>query len=96
MVKAYGFSNLIDQKDTPHHTLSGFFGGATSAPGAYELMLRSSIDLHKIRKSYLIALENAASIAGMFLTTEAVVIEEASDEPPMNPAAMGGGMPGMM
>ena len=43
-----------------------------------------------------IALENAASIAGMFLTTEAVVVEEKSDEPAMNPAAMGGGMPGMM
>jgi chaperonin GroEL len=43
-----------------------------------------------------IALENAASIAGMFLTTEAVVVEEKSDEPAMNPAGMGGGMPGMM
>jgi chaperonin GroEL len=44
-----------------------------------------------------IALENAASIAGMFLTTEAVVVEEKEDEQPMNPAAgMGGGMPGMM
>ncbi|HUS85751.1 MAG TPA: chaperonin GroEL [Bacteroidales bacterium] len=43
-----------------------------------------------------IALENAASIAGMFLTTEAVVVEKKEDEPPMNPAAMGGGMPGMM
>jgi chaperonin GroEL len=43
-----------------------------------------------------IALENAASIAGMFLTTEAVVVEVKEDEPPMNPAAMGGGMPGMM
>lgn len=43
-----------------------------------------------------IALENAASIAGMLLTTEAIVVEEVSDEPPMNPAAMGGGMPGMM
>ncbi|MFO7756336.1 MAG: chaperonin GroEL [Bacteroidales bacterium] len=44
-----------------------------------------------------IALENAASIAGMFLTTEAVVIEEKEDEPMPNPGAMGGGgMPGMM
>jgi len=40
-----------------------------------------------------IALENAASIAGMFLTTEAVVIEEKDDTPPMPP--MGGGAPGM-
>lgn len=44
-----------------------------------------------------IALENAASIAGMFLTTEAIVVEEKEDEPMPNPAAMGGGgMPGMM
>ncbi|MFO7851181.1 MAG: chaperonin GroEL [Bacteroidota bacterium] len=44
-----------------------------------------------------IALENAASIAGMFLTTEAVVVEEKEDEPMPSPAAMGGGgMPGMM
>jgi chaperonin GroEL len=43
-----------------------------------------------------IALENAASIAGMFLTTEAVVVEEKEDQPPASPAGMGGGMPGMM
>jgi chaperonin GroEL len=42
-----------------------------------------------------IALENAASIAGMFLTTEAVVVEEKEENPAPNPA-MGGGMPGMM
>jgi len=38
-----------------------------------------------------VALENAASIAGMFLTTECVVVDEPEDEPPM-PA---GGAPGM-
>jgi len=43
-----------------------------------------------------IALENAASIAGMFLTTEAVVVEEKEENPPMPPQGMGGGMPGMM
>jgi len=48
-----------------------------------------------------IALENAASIAGMFLTTECVVAEEKEDEPasPMggNPGMGGmGGMGGMM
>ncbi len=46
-----------------------------------------------------IALENAASIAGMFLTTECVIVDEQEDEPAM-PAGgmggMGGGMPGMM
>jgi chaperonin GroEL len=43
-----------------------------------------------------IALENASSIAGMFLTTEAVVVEEKQDNPPAAPQGMGGGMPGMM
>jgi len=45
-----------------------------------------------------IALENAASIAGMFLTTEAVVVEEKEDKPSMpmgGPGGMGG-MGGMM
>jgi len=44
-----------------------------------------------------IAIENAASIAGMFLTTECVITEEEEEAPPM-PAGggMGGGMPGMM
>ncbi|MCF6357682.1 MAG: chaperonin GroEL [Draconibacterium sp.] len=39
-----------------------------------------------------VALENAASIAGMFLTTEAVIVDEKEDTPPM---PMGGGAPGM-
>ena len=45
-----------------------------------------------------IALENAASIAGMFLTTECVVAEKKEDLPPMPPMnpSMGGSMGGMM
>ena len=43
-----------------------------------------------------IALENAASIAGMFLTSEAVVVEEKEEQPAAPPPGMGGGMPGMM
>lgn len=44
-----------------------------------------------------VALENAASIAGMFLTTECVIVEEPADEPPMpGGGGMGGGMGGMM
>ncbi|NLO02752.1 MAG: chaperonin GroEL [Bacteroidales bacterium] len=42
-----------------------------------------------------IALENAASIAGMFLTTEAVLVEEKEDNPPPMPGG-GPGMGGMM
>ena len=41
-----------------------------------------------------VALENAASVAGMLLTTECVIAEIKEDNPPMPP--MGGGMPGMM
>lgn len=45
-----------------------------------------------------VALENAASIAGMFLTTEAVIVEEKEDHAPAMPAGHGGmgGMGGMM
>lgn len=42
-----------------------------------------------------VALENAASIAGMLLTTECVISEEEEDMPPM-PAGGMGGMGGMM
>ena len=45
-----------------------------------------------------VALENAASIAGMFLTTECVIAEKKEEGPampPINPG-MGGGMGGMM
>jgi len=39
-----------------------------------------------------VALENAASIASMFLTTESVIVDEKEDTPPMPPM---GGAPGM-
>ena len=42
-----------------------------------------------------VALENAASIAGMFLTTEAVIVEEKEDAPAMPPMGGGPGMGGM-
>ncbi len=51
------------------------------------------IDPKKVTR---VALENAASIAGMFLTTECVLVEEKKDDAPAMPAGMGGGMPGMM
>ncbi|WP_430810808.1 MULTISPECIES: chaperonin GroEL [unclassified Carboxylicivirga] len=63
----------------------------------YENLLESGvIDPAKVTR---IALENAASIAGMFLTTECVLVEEKEEAPamPMGGApGMGGGMPGMM
>lgn len=45
-----------------------------------------------------VALENAASIAGMFLTTECVVVDKKEEKPSMPTGGMGGmgGMDGMM
>ena len=48
------------------------------------------IDPTKVTRS---ALQNAASIAAILLTTEAAVVDVKKDEPAM---PMGGGMPGMM
>jgi chaperonin GroEL len=42
------------------------------------------------------ALENAASIAAMILTTEALITDIPEEAPPMPPGGMGGGMGGMM
>lgn len=44
-----------------------------------------------------VALENAASIAALLLTTECVIVDEPTEEGAMpNMSGMGGGMPGMM
>lgn len=43
-----------------------------------------------------VALENAASVAGMLLTTECVLADKKEETPAPNPAAMAGGMGGMM
>ena len=52
------------------------------------------IDPAKVNR---VALENAASIAGMFLTTECVIVEKKEDKPEMPMANPGmGGMGGMM
>jgi len=58
----------------------------------YVNMLKEGIiDPTKVTR---IALENAASVAGMILTTECALIDIKEDAPAMPP--MGGGMPGMM
>ncbi len=68
--------------------------GFNAQTGKYENLHESGvIDPAKVVR---VALENAASIAGMFLTTEAVVVEEKEEHPQMPPQGMGGGMPGMM
>ncbi len=67
--------------------------GYNARDDRYEDMLAAGIiDPTKVSR---VALENAASIASMFLTTECVLVEQKSDAPAAMPA-MGGGMPGMM
>jgi len=69
--------------------------GYNAQTDKYEKLFASGvIDPAKVAR---VALENAASVAGMFLTTEAVVVEEKEKQgPAMPPQGMGGGMPGMM
>ncbi|MCU7615310.1 chaperonin GroEL [Chryseobacterium sp. GMJ5] len=65
--------------------------GYNAKTDEYVNMLEAGIiDPTKVTR---VALENAASVAGMLLTTECVITEVKSAEPAM---PMGGGMPGMM
>ncbi|KKP59357.1 MAG: 60 kDa chaperonin [Candidatus Magasanikbacteria bacterium GW2011_GWC2_34_16] len=65
--------------------------GFNAATGNYEDMVTAGIiDPTKVARS---ALQNAVSIAGMFLTTEAVITDIPKKEEPQMP--MGGGMGGM-
>lgn len=57
------------------------------------LMEAGVIDPAKVAR---IALENAASIAGMFLTTECVLVEQKDEKAAPMPPMGGGGMGGMM
>ncbi len=67
--------------------------GYNARTDVYEnLMAAGVIDPTKVAR---VALENAASIAGMVLTTECVLAEK-EEEKPMAPPQMGGGMGGMM
>lgn len=69
--------------------------GYNAAIGKYENLFEAGvIDPAKVVRS---ALQNAVSIAGLFLTTECIVTDIKEDEPPMPAGApgMGGGMPGM-
>ncbi len=67
--------------------LEGSFG-LNAATGDYEDLFKSGvIDATKVTRS---ALQNAASIAALFLTTEAVIVDK-----PEKDGGAGGGMPGM-
>jgi len=72
----------------------GDFGYNARTDQYEDLKKAGIIDPKKVTR---IALENAASIAGMMLTTECVLAEEKKDEPAMPAGAGGmGGMGGMM
>ncbi|MBO7588960.1 MAG: chaperonin GroEL [Bacteroidaceae bacterium] len=72
---------------------SGNFGYNARYDRYEDLMKAGVVDPAKVAR---VALENAASIAGMFLTTECVIVEKKEDKPmpAMNPGM--GGMDGMM
>ena len=62
--------------------------GLNAATGEYEDLVKTGIiDAAKVTRS---ALQNAASIAALFLTTEAVIVDKPEKE------AAGAGMPGGM
>jgi len=67
--------------------------GFNAATGDYEDMVKAGIvDPAKVTRS---ALQNAASIASMLLTTEVLVAEIPEKEKAPAGPPMGGGMPGM-
>ncbi len=70
--------------------------GFNAAKGEFEDLLEAGIiDPTKVSRT---ALQNAASVSGLLLTTEAMIAEKPQKEdkvPPMAPGGMGGGMPDM-
>lgn len=67
--------------------------GYNALTDTYEDLVKAGvIDPTKVTRA---ALQNAASVAGLLLTTECVVVEKQEDEPPPPPGGGGGGMPGM-
>ncbi|MBT8187154.1 MAG: chaperonin GroEL [Croceitalea sp.] len=70
----------------------GDFGYDAKSDQYVDLMKAGIIDPKKVTR---VALENAASVSGMILTTECALTDIKEDTPPMPPMG-GGGMPGMM
>jgi len=69
------------------------FGYDAKSETYVDMLKTGIIDPKKVTR---IALENAASVAGMILTTECALIDIKEDAPAGMPGGMGGGMPGMM
>ena len=77
-------SKVLDGKDS--------FGYDAKSDKYVDLFKSGIIDPKKVTR---IALENAASVAGMILTTECALVDIKEDTP-ASPPMGGGGMPGMM
>jgi chaperonin GroEL len=71
----------------------GSFGYNARADKYEDLFAAGIIDPTKVAR---VALENAASIASMFLTTECVLVDKKEDSPAAMPSPGMGGMGGMM
>ena len=69
------------------------FGYDAKSDQYVDMLKAGIIDPKKVTR---IALENAASVAGMILTTECALTDIKEDAPAMPPMGGGGGMPGMM
>jgi|TARA_B100001093_G_scaffold72513_1_gene63093 chaperonin GroEL len=69
------------------------FGYDAKSENYVDLFESGIIDPKKVTR---VALENAASVAGMILTTECALVDIKEDTPPAAPPMGGGGMPGMM
>jgi chaperonin GroEL len=70
----------------------GAFGFNAASEEYTDLMKAGIIDPTKVVRT---ALQNASSVAGLMLTTEAMVAEKPEDKPAMPPMPPGGGMGGM-
>jgi chaperonin GroEL len=67
--------------------------GYNAATDTYEDLISAGvIDPTKVVRT---ALQNAASVASLMLTTEALIVEKKEDKPAMGPGGGGGGMGGM-
>ncbi|MEE1091372.1 MAG: chaperonin GroEL, partial [Paludibacteraceae bacterium] len=71
----------------------GDFGYNARADRFENMLAAGVVDPAKVTR---VALENAASIAGMFLTTECVITDKKEENPAPAMPPMGGGMGGMM
>lgn len=69
------------------------FGYDAKSDEYVDMLKAGIIDPKKVTR---VALENAASVAGMILTTECALIDIKEDNPAAGMPPMGGGMPGMM